>query len=753
VSRNVTVWSCARYGSIRGRAAWLLVAAFAIGLCVGPAARAAADEPAYVFAGTVVDPNGKPVAGAKVWFDYPLGRPPAQTAPADAVTDANGKFQFSRAKSGLAEMPELPFGALSVLVATKEGFGFAAGRADPFETTGRLAVERTKRVRRSVAPAQREVGNADRVLRLALDDVPLEGTIVNTDGRPVAGATVDVLAVWAGANGTLDAWEAGVKKQPFWQSILPLFWRYNGAGAMAFIGVRRQFGVENVLWDPPVVPVAGVKSDRAGRFTLKGIGRERLVEVLVRGAGLETAHKFARTRVGETIEMRNQFARSMAKIEPGKCKFELGPSVPIQGQVVDSETRRALAGVRVVSTTALGVRTVTDAQGHYRLDGLPLGDAMLEVIPPSGGRNLSVDAEVATALGTREMRRDIAVPAGVLVRGRAIDERTGKPVEGLLIYFAYETNPEGQKARELSFRHRQRGVQTDAEGRFAIPVLAGPGILALRAGAEFRFGVGAEQIDCPTFENAGPVGGGKIFRTMPGLCQADNFNLLVPLNPQPEAQEMTVDLKLRSGVEVTARVRTIDGGPPGTYYVLGAGNANAWTEQSADRFTIVGCYPEETRRMFLFQPARNLVASADVTGVPPEPIEIRLRPGASVTGRLLDAQGDPIEGAYLVSEFMRLRAVVGHLAEMKRGVGPVPAAGRLATTDENGRFELKGLIPGLKYTARFVVRRQTGNVRAARVVPIFTDVTLRSAETKDIGDVRAKLPEPRRPANRRVPQP
>jgi protocatechuate 3,4-dioxygenase beta subunit len=723
-------------------------------VCVGPAVLAAADEPTYAFAGTVVDPQGKPVAGAKVWFDHALARPAAQPVPADAVSDAEGKFQFSRTKSSLSDIPllELGYGALGVLLATKEGFAFAAGPADRFDTTGRLAVDRAKLFRLPTGRVKREVGKEDRVLRLALDDVPLQGKLVNTDGQPVAGATVDVVAVWAGENGNLDAWEAGMKKQPVWRNVSALFGRYNGAGAMAYIGGTRRFGAESGLWDMRVMPVAGIKSDGAGRFTFKGIGRERLVELLIRAAGYETVHKFARTRAGETIEMRNQFARGMGEIAPSKCTFELGPSPPIQGQVVESGTGRALAGVRVVSTTALTVRTVTDAQGHYRLDGVPVGSAMLEVVPPSGTRYLPMDVNVSTTLVTTVMRRDIAVPAAVLVHGRAIDERTGKPVAGSLSYFAYQTNPEVQKARELSFRNRQRFVQTDAEGRFAIPVLAGPGILALRAGTLFHFGVGADRIDCPTYENAGLARGGKIFRTLP-LCQSELFNLLVPLDPQPDAQEMTVDLKLRSGVEVTARVRTIDGRPLGTYYVLGSGNENAWMEQNEDRFTIVGCYPEETRRLFLYHPERNLVASVDVTGVPPEPMEIRLRPGASVTGRLLDHEGNPVEGAYLISEFMTLRAAVGHLAEMQRDVGRVPAAGRLVTTDEKGRFEIKGFIPGLKYTARFVIPRQTGNVRAPRVVSIFTDLTLKSRETKDLGDVRAKPPEPRRPPLRRVPQP
>jgi hypothetical protein len=358
---------------------------------------------------------------------------------------------------------------------------------------------------------------------------------------------------------------------------------------------------------------------------------------------------------------------------------------------------------------------------------------------------MPVEVNLSTRPGTTVEERELAVPVGVLVRGRAIDERTGKPVEGNLSYFAYETNPELQKSPELRDRGRwwrDQGVQTDAEGRFAIAVFSGPGILAFRAGPRFRFGVGAEQINCPTYgdglENSRS---GKLFRTLPRPCQSQAFNLLVPVDPRPEAEDMAVDFKLRSGVDVIARVRTSDGQPLGTYYELGAMSQNSWMEQNEDRFTIVGCYPEETRRVFLYQPARNLVAYADVTGVPPEPIEIRLRPGASVIGRLLDENGEPVEDATFFSEMMPMRAAVGHLAEMKRDRGMLPNVAPFLKTDEQGRFAIKGLIPGLKYSARSVVTRHLENGSVQRVASIFSDITTKSRETKNLGDVRLQPPE------------
>jgi protocatechuate 3,4-dioxygenase beta subunit len=745
VGRNVTVWSCARHGSIRGGAARLVVAAgvaaITLWVSVGPAVRAAADDATYHFAGTVVDPQGKPITGAKVWFEYALARPPAQVAPPDAVSDGDGKFQFSRTKSSLSDILESYFPTIGVLVATKEGFGFAAGSADRFETTGRLASDRPKLFRAGVGRVTREGAKEDRMLRLVLDDVPLHGEVVDDEGRPVAGASLEVLAVWARAKGTLDAWEAGKKKLPLRQGISPLFWRYNTAGALSSIGARRRFTAINGLWEMRAVPFAGAKTDSAGHFTLKGIGRERLVEVLVGAKGLETAHEFARTRVGETIEMRDPSRSKLGGISPGKCTFKLGPSVPIQGQVVESGTGRALAGVRVVSTSTLMTRTVTDANGQYRLEGVPFGAVTLEVIPPSGTGTPPVEVNVSTSGRMTAVRRDIAVPAGVLVHGRAIDERTGKPVAGNLTYFAWEKNPQVRKAPEPTFRCSGLGVQTDAEGRFAIAALVGPGFLAFDAGPQFHFGVGAEQINCPAWDNAARHDVGKVFRTVPHPCRANSFNLLVPLDPRPDTREMTVDLNLRSGVDVTARVRTFDGQPLGTYYVLGAAGEYSWAEQSADRLTIVGCYPEETRRLFLYQPARNLVASADVTGVPPDPIEIRLRPGGSIIGRLLDEDGLPVEGAWFSYDLMPLRAAVGHLAEMKRELGIVPDVWPFLATDEKGRFAIKGLIPGLKYSARAVIERRQADGRSQRVAPLFTDVTTKSGETKDLGDVRVKPPE------------
>jgi hypothetical protein len=738
VGRNVTVCCCAQRGIVRRQAARLLaasVAAIALGLSVGPVARAAVDhEAVYSFAGTVLDPQGKPVAGARVWFDYALARSPAQPVPADAVTDAEGRFHFTRAKSSLSDMHAAPSATIGVLVATKESFGFAAGTADRFETTGRLAFDRPKLFYDRIAQAQHEARHKEPVLRLVPDDLPLRGQITNSEGKPVTGATVEVVSVWAGDNGSLDAWEARPAKTPPWQSVSRLYFRYQGTGEMSYLGRTHSLGVEHRLWDLRAVPVPPVTSDGTGRFTLTGIGRERIVEILVQAKGLETVYRLARTRAGRTLEMRFGKRPKFGEIAPAECLIALESSLSLQGRVVESVPARALAGVQVVAKLSRTARTVTNAQGRYRLDGLPVGDVVVDFLPPSGTRNLPLEVRLSTSDGTKV--QDIALTAGVLIHGRVIDERTAKPVVGMLNYYAWATNPELRKVKELNSRSRVPYVQTDAEGRFAIAGLAGPGILAFAAGPQFRFGVGTEQIKCPS-DNVPPFkGGGKIFRTIPGPCMSGSYNLLVPVNPPSDAEEIAVDLKLRSGADVTARVRTSDAQPLGTYYVLGTeGRDDAWREQNEDRFTIVGCFPDEKRRLFLYQPARNLVASADVTGVPGESIEIRLQPGGTVVGRLLDERGEPLEGALLAGDGMPLRVKVGHLAELRGDRGIVPILSPFLATAANGRFEIKGFIPGLKYSAFFVFPLRSGPVIGPRIVPIVTNVTFKSGETQDVGDV------------------
>jgi protocatechuate 3,4-dioxygenase beta subunit len=409
--------------------------------------------------------------------------------------------------------------------------------------------------------------------------------------------------------------------------------------------------------------------------------------------------------------------------------------------VLDAKTRRPLAGVRVRARLTLFARAVTDAEGKYRLEGVPPGETDLVVSPPAGSRHLRGGAEVKSTAGSRLVTRDIALAEGVLVKGRAIDERTGKPVAGRVAYFASETNPWLKNTDSLHSFVSEGGAGTDTEGRFEIAALPGSGILAFDAAfsadSQFPQGVGAERIEIPQNRF-------KRFRTVPTQLSANLYNLLVPISPRAEDRDCVVELKLRSGVNVSVRVAAFDGQPLGEYYVLGARAHAWWMPFTENRFTIAGCFPAETRRLSFYQAARNLVASYDLVGIPPEPPQVTLRPAGRIAGRVLDQDGHPMQNADISGGGRGpLRASPGHLADMERNRGEmVPGRpGGYVSTDADGRFELKGIIPGFKYTGHVSVPKRFGNRMLPERFTIFTDVTVKAGEMKQLGDLRLKPQE------------
>ena len=162
----------------------------------------------FRFRGTVARPDGQPAERAKVRLIY-LRKPSSDNPPASALTDEQGKFAFSIKRSLLSDAligPSSNSGL--ILIAEKDGFGFASEPAANFETSGRLEAGPDQQRRRG----PRAEGEKADVLKLVLDDVPVRGRLVNSEGRPIAGAKIEVVSVVT-QDRPLDAWEATHEKR------------------------------------------------------------------------------------------------------------------------------------------------------------------------------------------------------------------------------------------------------------------------------------------------------------------------------------------------------------------------------------------------------------------------------------------------------------------------------------------------------------------------------------------------------------
>ena len=117
--------------------------------------------------------------------------PRFQTA---ALTDEQGKFQFSRKKSDFKEAGDFGLFQFAEIFAFKDGYGFAVASALFCETTGRLDAELTAEQRDELPDEKPADAN---VLKLSADNPQVHGRIVNTEGQPVAGALDGTLAaIW-----------------------------------------------------------------------------------------------------------------------------------------------------------------------------------------------------------------------------------------------------------------------------------------------------------------------------------------------------------------------------------------------------------------------------------------------------------------------------------------------------------------------------------------------------------------------------
>jgi len=224
------------------------------------------------------------VPGAEVRLLHWQKEPPLDKGPPAAITDSEGKFHITRRKSDFREGDGFGLFQFAQIVVTKDGFGLAALSSVHCETTGSLAAEITEE---QLEQIEKKAGDK---ITLTPDDVPIEGRIISTEGQPVAGALVEVTAISEGKNGSLDEWLAGAKKPD------ADYWSLNRYCTMVIGGGSR-------VRAPREDAFLTAKTDESGRFTLRGLGRERIAHVFISGERIETATFHVRSHPGEAVAL------------------------------------------------------------------------------------------------------------------------------------------------------------------------------------------------------------------------------------------------------------------------------------------------------------------------------------------------------------------------------------------------------------------------------------------------------------------
>ena len=374
------------------------------------------ETPKSIATGRVLDPTGKLVAGADVFVQPARGKEPARSA---GSTDAQGRFSVPIPNS-LKE----PI----TIAATARGFAasWEAWEGDP-------AHELT--------------------LTLAKDDLPVEGRILDLEGKPVAGAKVRVESASIVPNG-------GPRASLEW---------------LARRGPRPKL---NTIAGPPPGATAETTTDAAGKFRLTGIGRDRAVRLLVTGPGIAHEEIEALT----VLELDPKPDRA-ARVFPAQFDLVTAPSRPIRGTVRDTDTGKPVPGVSI-NAFAGPTSVTTDRDGRYDLPGYKKGPKYtVYAWPPDGSTYFPGMADATDIAGLDPLEMNIKLKRGISVTGRLRDTKSGQPVAGEVRYFALAGNQNvtsvsvGEKVGEFF----SLTVKTKSDGSFTCAVLPSRGFLAVTA--------------------------------------------------------------------------------------------------------------------------------------------------------------------------------------------------------------------------------------------------------------------------------
>jgi RNA polymerase sigma factor (sigma-70 family) len=637
--------------------------------------------------GRVLDPDGKPQAGAAVI--YLTSGKNEENSP-QGMTGPDGRFPLPVARAEL--------GRFGHVVANARGFG--ADWATVRETDK----------------------EADYTLRLVPDDVALTGRILNLEGKPVAGVTVQVAQVGKATDGDLEAW---VKKSVKWLAdhdmILP-------AGLDSVSGMA--------------LHLAPVTTDREGRFRLTGVGRNRAVVLDIGGGGVERRRVWAVTLQRPPAEL-----TGVVGLYGPAFEHLAGPAKPVGGVVTDKVTGKPLAGVRVSATVPRpgfapwgDLETVTDDKGQFLLDALPKGKKyFLTVRTPEDKVYLPQERSLDDTEGLLPLRTEFALVPGSVVEGRMFDRETGKPIRGTVRYFPLPGNAQFEEVVSSKMGNELRAPHSVGEdGTFRLVVFPGPGVIC-------AYGDPGPYRQAKVPEEDARRGVGRMIAT-----RNQGLSAMVPMggpayriiDPGEKPETLKMELKLTKGRNVSGAFVSDKEGETGLGQQAPIRYA-AWKRvdeeeeddddaprvfinNRADIFKANSLVPDQRYLFIFYQPDKKRAGYAEVKEKGMDTLNVRLLPWATAQGRVLSVDGRPVAGA-TVQVVQRDNKQLSAL-----DMGPLAKPG---TCDDKGQFQLEGLVPGLTFE---LMVRLPGKKDEPGYTQAIAGGAFKPGEARNIGVVTVK---------------
>jgi hypothetical protein len=536
---------------------------------------------------------------------------------------------------------------------------------------------------------------------------PLTGRLVDLEGQPAAGVQLTI--------------------QSLQRTVLGFAIPIDG------VGLPRSKSLP-AAWPPPVT------SDEQGRFTIDGAPAGYGVVLTVGGNDRFAPQELAfntgmhETRGERDATYRPQFVKNA---KPGEdIVAPLAPAQIFAGRVTYEDTGEGapFAPVQIWASqqqfggSMISIGGRADAEGRYRLNPHPGVRFGLTAYAPKSAPYLSRRTnDIVWESGAREKEINLKLPRGVDVRGQVIEEVSGKPVAAASVQYVPEElyNP---NVRDDILTGWQAIEPTDAQGRFEIVVLPGPGRLLVH-GPDGRFVLRE-------------ISSGELYKGQRG-GRRNYVHGIARIEPEKAAEPLAVTIRLERGSAVRGELVDEQGTSIDEALMISRLYISPYSlfwrgfPQSVlgGRFELGGLAPGQEYPVHFIDPKRRLGATVRLKAGT-DASRVVLVPCGSAVMRFVDEKGNGIAGhnptvKLVVTpgtlDWNRTAEEAKTLAADEDFIANIDRLnhGRLYA-DAEGRVELPALIPGANY--------RVTTVRNEKLV-VAKDFQAKSGETIDLGDI------------------
>jgi hypothetical protein len=422
----------------------------------------------------------------------------------------------------------------------------------------------------------------------------------------------------------------------------------------------------------------------------------------------------------------------------------------VSGIVTAADSGKPLAGIEVRIRYARRWHR-TDSEGRFRVEAWDPGAAFgrrqsefeIEVKPPSDSDYLPRTLESAWPGEVGDADVAVKLKRGLVVEGRVVEQATGKGVKQALIFFVPQgNNPLRKKFERTNEFGRDIPYATDAEGRFRVPVVPGPGYLLVQG----------PSLDYVHTE----FSRGEQLFGKPGL-EREYYDAVTKINLKPDERPQPLTIALQRGVTLRRKVVRPDGAPAaGIAFArsylefesrISAANAAVVVDDGV--FELPGFDTKQPSPIYVVdfehhcggvvkpKPSEIDTASPPIrleacgtakvrflnskgkadAGYRPE-VQLTITPGPSMRARERPNQPLMGEHVYWVNVYWR--------AGVRFSGGGLSVFDLRPVADAEGRLTIRDLIPGAAYQIEY----QNGTFP-----PPVREFSVRPGETVDLGDI------------------